>query len=162
MYGNTGILKTRRPIIVPSGHNMVRTLIEGGSYYDWASHYLDVNTFNLSPDVQRVVIAGYPLDLVRTFDSEGVILPVQVVEDPETLQLNSFSRKIERPTTLVVEDGRVYHDVGLLFSDDGFNNRRLDSFLKLLSGDLDFSDGFDRLYETCGPRKGLDLPNFWS
>ncbi|MBI4148481.1 hypothetical protein HY490_04280 [Candidatus Woesearchaeota archaeon] len=84
--------------------------------------------------------------VVRLDDGKPVVVQVPDTErKPLCLDYNWFLR-IQRPTTIITEDGRVFHDMQLLKAGDGLNDQRLKHFLRTVAEQYG-NGGFQRVYE---------------
>ncbi len=125
-----------------------RVIIEGGYQDEWMTHTTDSDRYDIPEGITRLVIHCYELDLVGRLNQEGDLETIPSAEQvsPQELNYNFFTR-IQRPTTVIVDDGRVYHDKGLMTPPDGMNAQRLSSFLKYLKS----NGGFEEYYHE--PKK---------
>ena len=89
----------------------------------------------------------YDLDLVAKLDSAGKMVPVQTLaNERKKLELDyNFFCRVQRPTTLITEDGRVYHDCGLM-AHGSCNAGRLKSFIDHLVRDYGGGDVVNKAY----------------
>ena len=156
---STGIAARCRNLIKGCGvkdKDIVRVIIEGGYQDDWSTQYVDRETYTIPQDVSRITLAsGYTLDLLlRLDDGKPVMVQVSDAErKPLCLDYNWFLR-IQRPTTIITDDGRVFHDMQLLRAGDGLNDQRLKRFLRTIAEQYG-NGGFQRVYErrTFGNEK---------
>lgn len=120
-----------------------RVIIEGGYQDDWMTHTTDSGRYDIPEGVNRLVIHCYNLDLVGRLNSENDLeeVPKTATINSQELDYNFFTR-IQRPTTIVVDDGRVYHDKGLMTPPEDMNAERLSSFLKFFK----VNGGFEEYY----------------
>lgn len=128
----------------------MRILIEGGDHQGWRNSQLDMMCQDIPEDITCLNI-----DDIYSFDLVGLIKPDGTLEErtanPEqsrTLSLEySILLGIPRPTTIIIEDGRVFHDLSLLNSDIEVNNQRLKLFLKSIVEKYGRKESFEKTYK---------------
>ncbi len=77
---------------------------------------------------------------------KGILESVNLSGEPKRMNLNyNFFFRINRPTTIITEDGRVYHDLKLFNQGEGANSQRLFSFLMALQKKYG-GEGFNEVY----------------
>ncbi|MBI2105936.1 hypothetical protein HYT56_03810 [Candidatus Woesearchaeota archaeon] len=142
----SGITKVRSLIrgILPKDKR-VRVIISGGYQDSWGVHYLDVDRYEIPQGTPRVY-AGCVLDLVVQRGEDGRFYEVRETHsNNEPLKLSyCFLARIPRVTTLITEDGRVFHDRSLLRSKD--NSDRLADLLKTLADEYGSKGSFESQY----------------
>ena len=117
-----------------------RVILEGGFQDDWWTQTRDFWRYDIKDDINRLIISNYKLDLVGKLNSENDLEITTYREIPRVLDLDYDTwNRIQRPTTLIVDDGRVYHDKQLM---EGCNSKRLPSFLDYLKD----MGGFEKIY----------------
>ena len=88
--------------------------------------------FPIPPDCDVIEILGYKLTLVGKITDKGIeIKPSWENWTAPNVALDIYTG-ISRPTTVITEDGRIYHDLDLVL--DEYNFTRLPSFLTALNG----------------------------
>ncbi|MFC1753563.1 hypothetical protein ACFL96_09260 [Thermoproteota archaeon] len=130
----------------------LKLIISGGSQDDWHTHQLDRYEHDVAPDVERIKIGRYNLDLVARVNSEGLAEEVKPSGDPNTLEMKTYLYifRILRPTTILTEDKRIYHDRTLF---EGCNAERLNSLLEVLMEEYsgDFEERYKMLMSGVSP-----------
>jgi hypothetical protein len=114
-----------------------RVLIEGGFQDDWSTHTIDRGRYKIPQETVTLTIGShYRLDLVARVNQAGVLERVESPQNTpstdkttQSLDYNYFFR-IQRPTTILTEDGRIYFDRSLWESPA--NRDRLTDFLSAL------------------------------
>lgn len=110
-----------------------RIWIEGGFHDDWRSNTI-LDTEQIIPEgCTRIKLVVYELTLVKRWSSEHISdVSIEEVEKGSQVELDSglVFFGIERPTTVITNDGRIYHDRELL--DSPANHARLSLFLNSL------------------------------
>ena len=114
----------------PKNAKQTKLLIEGGWQDDWLRLHVTSWEQPLTEDC-TVIKWGYRrYDLIGIWDEKGF---QKLNEDKQAIEnefdFNWVITGIQKPATIITEDGRVYHDLTLLNSGDGFNNIRLERFL---------------------------------
>lgn len=109
-------------------------LIEGSFHDAWRHHYVVERRFLIPEDCARIIIGSYTLTRIGQWEDGGMKLSDQPDESGSQVDLGYgiIFRDLERPTTLIVEDGRIYHDLDLRGPNDP-NNTRLEHFIELLT-----------------------------
>lgn len=106
-------------------------IVEGGRRGVWVNR----NTVELKAKIPRNCVRirfamGSELTLVGSWDPKGIrVGPILEDRAGETLYINRYP--LERPATVVTEDGRIFHDLELL--QDEHDSQRLPNFLTDLS-----------------------------
>jgi len=125
-----------------------RMIIEGGFQDDWRSHYFDLFEAEVPEGVTKLHLGmGFDLDLLARIQKSGTLV-IDATSTGARADLTLGKRgydyfmRINRVCTVIVEDGRVYHDRGLLKTP------------------LDFNDNSQRLADTldCIRETGYTLP----
>jgi hypothetical protein len=127
----------------------VRAVVEGGYQHDWKAIHVDGEQFDIPQGVTFVSIDRYQLGLVAQMDQRGEIVPVDAYDRAErkvTADYDTFFR-IQHPTTIVTEDGRIFFDTEL--SDAG--KTRLPRFLAWL---LENHESFGSAYLDAIQNRG--------
>jgi len=109
----------------------VGLLVEGGRQGDWANLHTVELKARMPRNCVRIKFAlGSDLTVVGSWDPKGIrVGPILENRAGETLSLNRYP--LERPATVVTEDGRIFHDLRLLLSEKDFD--RLPNLLTELS-----------------------------
>lgn len=145
----------------------IRVIIEGGFQNDWNRHHLDSGRFNIPQKTLKIEIPlkGYYFYPVKKL--AGVYVWDDIVPDDScnfdgeyvTGDYNTLFG-IQRPATILVEDGRIFHDLGLLCGDNKKNSRRLISLIKALEeryGEDFFNLVYKELEEKRRERLKLEM-----
>jgi len=148
------LVRRLRNLVKPSNNlpkkrdNKVRVIIEGSDYDDWKNFHFDTAAYEIPQDITCVRIGErYSLDLIARINPEGALRPEFLPDQTKQLDLEYciLTGEITRPTTLITEDGRVFHDKGLLEPNDA-NNQRLNQLLTYLAQKYS-RGGFEKTYK---------------
>ena len=135
--GITELLRVKDGFFLsPNNTPRIRTVIEGGFQDSWHRHHVDAEEFELPHDITGVSIAMYGLDYFARAIPEGALEPTGIRSDAQSRRelRYDFLGRIQRPCTLVTEDGRVFTDTELIHSLSLDNRERLPRFLEALLG----------------------------
>ena len=107
-------------------------LVEGGYHDNWRTHTTTEMKFPIPPDCGVIHVWSYDLTLIGKITDKGIeVNPNWENQAAPSVDLDTYTG-IERPTTVITEDGRIYHDLELML--DEYNSSRLPSFLTALNG----------------------------
>lgn len=125
----------------------MRVLVEGGMEDDWFTHHTMILEREIPQDCEVIRILRYNLSLVAVWEKGEIrqteTRPGQEIKFPNDGEVwgDPDEGKMHRPTTIITQDGRIYHDRDLLVTG------RLDHFLSTMSKELE-----DHLFEGKKPR----------
>lgn len=106
-------------------------IVEGGYHDDWSRHTIVEMKYPIPPDCSVIHVWSYDLTLIGKITDKGIETgPDWENMENGKVELDIFTG-IERPTTIITEDGRIYHDLGLM--QDERSASRLPSFLRALN-----------------------------
>ena len=114
----------------------VRVIFEGGAPDYWLDfHQIGISKLYLPKNINQLsVIPGYTFNLVGKSDNFGRIESVPTPN--KSRDLPEYKLNSSRPTTIITEDGRIFHDIHLRKSEteNDPNSLRLENILKSLFG----------------------------
>jgi len=113
-------------LLKPSSHS-TRVIIEGGLYDDWNTHLIVRSEYIIPKEATKLILGKYyHLDLVARLNKDSILETVQS-RSPELNAAHLESKFLGlRPTTVITEDGRIFHDKTLA------DKTRLESLLVAL------------------------------
>ncbi len=132
----------------------VRVIVEGSKDNDWMNHHMDIDVYDIPQDTTTLQI-GYTLDLAAKINADGELegvtdRPAQVLLTPGY----DYANRIQRVTSVITEDGRVFYDFGFKHSDDPHPPDDVASRLHhLLRGLLKRYDSFAQTYAEIEANK---------
>ncbi len=132
-----------------------RMIIEGGFQDDWRTHYFDLFEAEVPEGVTKIHLGmGSDLDLVARMQTSGILV-IDATSTGARADLTLGKRgynyfiRINRVCTAIIEDGRVYHDRGLIQTPLDFNDnsqRLADTLDSIRETGYSLPGDFDRLY----------------
>ena len=135
-----------------------KVLIEGGMMDDWSRvNSVHPTELPIPRNVTKLDIrrrgSSYVKSLRLIYKWEGRdFLPTNPLEDKDITYLIDGHEIINSVTTVIIDDGRIFHDISL-FEDHSPNNRsRLDRYLQIL---IEKNNGYNpvRLFFTPDARQ---------
>jgi len=94
--------------------DLVRCVIEGSSSNKWETICLDTQIFGIPKGTNKIKIIDYNLDLILFTNDERILISPK----KENLKMIEVDyprfRRIQRPRTIIAEDGRIYYDLNLI------------------------------------------------
>jgi hypothetical protein len=121
-----------------------RVIVEGGKQDEWNTNFVLPDYLAVPPECTVIGIGNYDLSLVGEWGEDGISFnPIFQTEAIlysqsriEMDQSRLFAQGI-RPLTLITRDGRIYHDISIIDTDNPLSNNstRLERFLDQLTED---------------------------
>lgn len=125
-----------------------KVIVEGGMHDAWRTHHFLAVDAEISDDATKLVFQGdYELTLVGKWTKDGMEKLVPVGEEVVSALNSGILFRIERPTTVITEDGRVFHDLSLQ-GEGNPNADRLDSVVASLHRDYPGINPVTTLYRA--------------
>jgi len=124
----------------------VRVLVEG-CFQDDSKPHITGRTYAIPQDVEILDIESYNLPLVARV-SNGAFEKAKYLDCDDTTKFQILdydtNTGIQRPTTIITEDGRIFHDMGYLL-----RQNRLVRVADFLAGfSRNYKDMFEKSYRT--------------
>ncbi len=117
-------LEEKSDLVQPQLH---RVIIEGGFQDDWKNHTVDRINHFIPYEVTSIKISTYDYTLIAREEEYGLTQVECEFQEKEALKLNySIFRGIQRPRSIIVEDGRVFYDKKI-------DPRHLESYINVIT-----------------------------
>ncbi|MBI4155443.1 hypothetical protein HY498_05160 [Candidatus Woesearchaeota archaeon] len=125
-----------------------RVIIEGGFQDDWNVHHFDSEVIAVPYNITTIYTGLYNLDRVEL--KKDVWVPIGgSLDTVEKLDFNYIWGIVQRPCTILIEDGRIFHDLDIL---DGSSHFRLTSTLNALKKEYG-KNYFEEAYRVIKSKK---------
>lgn len=141
--------------LIATTERPVRYLLEGSWQDEWRDMSMHAGTAYLPQDSMQVDFMFHKLDFVARLKGRGFERIDLATRRGYCIDIGytPFGGNIQKPATLITEDGRIFHNLSL-FSGDGFNDYRLRAFVDAVN--LNY-ECFDSAYAAAATRRPILL-----